>query len=135
MTVKINVNSENELVEPELHDAEIFEINTSDLRQYQELKIKLETESKEIFEFTFSHVSHCTLKTLFSQNVVRDIIILKGQSLKDHFGDYVQELGTLESLEESWTILSPMELVHFIPSVGSEVLVLCGGFSIRKLAK
>lgn len=133
MTVKMKINSENELVEPELHDSEIFEINSSDLRQKQELKIKLETESREKFEFTFSHVSHCSLKTLFSQNVVRDIVVLKGQSLENNFGDYVQEWGTLESLQESWAVPSPMELIHFVPSVGAEVIVLCGGFNIRKI--
>ena len=134
MTVKMKINSENELVEPELHDSEIFEINSSDLRQKQDFRIKLENEAREKFEFTFSHVSHCSLRTLFSQNVVRDIIVLKGQSLKDNFGDYVQEFGTLESLQESWAVPNPMELIHFVPSVGSEVIVLCGGFSIRKIS-
>lgn len=133
--IKHSVDRESQLVAPDLHDAEILGVTAADISKGQ-LSVQIRTEGNAAYELQFSGVKAFLCHDLYTQNVIREVMVWTGRDLIGQLESYRPELG-LSSEGEFKAILerakgTNLHLVHAVPSVGLNLIVLCEQIEIAQ---
>jgi hypothetical protein len=133
--LKFKIDEESLLVNPDLHDAEVIEITAAHLED-QEVICKLKTERGDLFELQFIGVKAFSCQDLYSHNVVREVMFWTSKDLQSQLSNYRGELGLMDEGQYRAVIDSAQSkksyLVHFVPSVGATIVILCETVVIYK---